>query len=210
MCIQVVNLDEGGPGSMYGHSAVAVIDNSGFVTYGGQYVDDNLADCMWYFSVSERKWHQIPMTSHTLYKPSARFFHGAAAVPMLSPKAAAKQSVRLADEEHVTHTVIAGGSTSSPLVTCTAEAWLMSVNHITHEQKWRKLPDLPYGFYYVQAVVYNQAVFLTGGHLCSETKGDMPHYYLNHVLRLDLRSWLGARMHKPFSEDAHRRTELRY
>lgn len=204
----MVTLDDGGPGSMYGHTAVAAVDNSGFITYGGQYVDDNLVDCMWYFNISERKWHQIPIKSHTPSAPAPRFFHGGAAVPMLSPQTPSKVSTRSADGDHVTYTVVAGGSTSSPLVTCTAEAWLLSVNHLTHEQKWRRLPELPYGFYYGQAVVYNQEVFLTGGHLCSETKQDMPHYYLNHVLRLDLRSWLGSR--KPFSDDAHRRVELLY
>ena len=207
VCLQVVELDQGGPGSIFGHSAVPVVDNTGFITYGGQYVNDNLVDCMWYFNIHERKWRKIPIKSQTYQSLAPRFFHGAAAVPMLSTQTAAKLSLTQKDEFQ-TYTVIAGGSTSSPLVTCTAEAWLMSVDHFTHEQKWKKLPDLPYGFYYNQAVVYNKAVFLTGGHLCSETKGDMPHYYLNHVLRLDLRPWLGSR--KPFSQDARRRTELKF
>lgn len=203
-CLQVVSLDDDGPGSMFGHTAVPVVDSTGFITYGGQYVNDNLVDCMWYFNIHERKWHQVPLKSQI---PASRFFHGAAAVPMLSTQQTSKHSMKLADNEYVTHTVVAGGSTSSPLVTCTAEAWLMSVNHFTHEQQWKKLPDMPYGFYYNQAVVYNQAVFLTGGHLCSETKGDMPHYYLNHVLRLDLRPWLDSQ--QPFSQEVWRKTELK-
>ena len=118
-------------------------------------------------------------------------------------------ALKLASDEYLTHSVMVGGSKSTPLVTCTSETWLMSVNHFTHQQKWKRLPDLPYGIYYHKAVVHNQTVYVTGGHLCSETKGDKPHYYLNHVLRLDLQPWIAASK-MPYSEQVRRRTELRY
>lgn len=207
-CVQAISLNKGGPSSIFGHSAVTVPDNSGFITYGGQYANDNLVDCMWYFNINKQEWQKVPIKSQTYNKPASRFFHGAAAIAM--PRVQKKHdSLKLDNDDFITHTVIVGGSTSTPLVTCTAEAWLMSVNHYTHQQTWKRLPSLPYGIYYHKAVVHNQTVYVSGGHLCTETKGDKPHFYLNHVLRLDLQPWIAASK-LPFADQIRRRTELRF
>ena len=74
-------------------------------------------------------------------------------------------------------------------------------------QVWQRLPDLPYGMYYHKVTVHGSSAYITGGHLCSETKGNMSNYYLNHVLKLDLTPWLTDKkwgLHRD-----HQRNELR-
>ena len=91
-----------------------------------------------------------------------------------------------------TAAVIVGGSIRSPVLLCSTETWLLIIDPHTNDQIWKHLPDLPYGFHYHQVVVHEDAAYITGGHLCSEVKQhtNLPHLYLNHVLRLDLSFWL--------------------
>ena len=185
--MQVVPRSKGGPGSIYAHSAVAAADESGFIVFGGQYVNEHtLSNDVWYFDTDKRKWHKIVPHSS---KPEPRFFQEMAAVQVHSLAGPVSHNItQLGDQ--VTVAVFTGGSTRSPLLLCTAETWLMIVNPHTKEQVWQRLPDLPYGIYYHKVAVHGNFAYVTGGHLCSETKGEMPNYYLNHVLRLDLTLWL--------------------
>ena len=179
-----------GPGSIYAHSAVAVADESGFIIFGGQYVNDHvLSNDTWYFNTDKRNWHKIPTSDSHSSRPEPRMFQEMAAVQVHSLAGHLSRNIsKLGDQ--ATAAVFTGGSTRSPLLLCTAETWLMVVNPQTKEQTWQRLPDLPYGMYYHKVAVHGDFAYVTGGHLCSETKGDMPNYYLNHVLRLDLTPWL--------------------
>lgn len=202
--VQVVTMSKGGPGSIYAHSAVAAADDSGFIVFGGHYVNDNLTDDVWYFDINKRKWHKILISGRRSGRPVPRFFQEMAAVPMHNFAGHLSQSISKLGNE-VTVAVFTGGSTRSPLLQCTAETWLMIINPHTKEQLWQRLPDLPYGIYYHKVVVHDNFAYVTGGHLCSETKGEMPNYYLNHVLRLDLAPLL----HDRTSSSNHDVTELR-
>lgn len=197
---------KGGPECMYAHSAVAASDDSGFIVFGGQYVSEHaLSNDVWYFNIDKRKWHNILASGPPSSRPSPRFFHGMATVPVHSLAGPVAHNMsKLGDQ--VTVAVFTGGSTRSPLLLCTAETWLMAVNPHTKEQLWQRLPDLPYGAYYHKLDVHGNFAYVTGGHLCSETKGNMPNYYLNHVLRLDLTLWLHD--HKTSSSKSYS-TELR-
>ena len=204
--MQVVPMSKGGPGSIYAHSAVAAADDSGFLVFGGQYVNDNLTDDIWYFNIEKRKWRKMAVSGPKSSTPAPRFFQEMAAVPRrgLVPSESGNTTT---SGDQATVAVFTGGSTRSPLLLCTAETWLMIVNPHTRQQVWKRLPDLPYGIYYHKVVVHDNIAYVTGGHLCSETKGDMPNYYLNHVLRLDLTPWLDDKTSS--TDKLHHRTELK-
>ena len=197
---------KGGPECIYAHSAVAAADESGYIVFGGQYVSEHaLSNDVWYFNIDKRKWHKLPASGPLSSRPTPRFFHGMAAVPVHSLAGPVAHNIsKLGDEATVA--VFTGGSTRSPLLLCTPETWLMAINPHTKEQLWQRLPDLPYGAYYHKVDVHGNFAYVTGGHLCSETKGNMPNYYLNHVLRLDLTLWLHD--HKTSSSKSYP-TELR-
>lgn len=204
--VQVIPMSKGGPGSIYAHSAVTAADDSGFVVFGGQYVDDNLTDDVWYFNLEKRKWRKMPVVGPKNSKPVPRFFQEMAAVPWQGSVHSESGNITKVSGQ-ATVAVFTGGSTRSPLLLCTAETWLMIVNPQTGQQVWERLPDLPYGIYYHKIVLHDNFVYVTGGHLCSETKADMPNYYLNHVLRLDLTPWLDNRTSS--TQKAHHWTELK-
>ena len=187
--LQAGPLAKGKPGSIYAHSAVTAADESGFIVFGGQYVEDNLIDDLWYFNIEKRKWRKMAVSGPLNDRPAPRFFQEGAAVQW-NGHADSKHGNLTKAGNAVTVGVFAGGSTRAPLLLCTAETWLMMVDPHTKQQVWERLPDLPYGMYYHKVAVHGNFAYVTGGHLCSETKGDMPNYYLNHVLRLDLSPWL--------------------
>ena len=198
-------MSKGGPGSIYAHSAITAADESGFIVFGGQYVDDNLTNDVWWFNINKRKWRKIPISGRRSGRPVPRFFQEMAAVPLHNFAGPLSRNITKLSKD-VTVAVFTGGSTRAPLLLCTAETWLMIINPESKEQLWQKLPDLPYGIYYHKVVIHENFAYVTGGHLCSETKGDMPNYYLNHVLRLDLTDWLHERT---TSSSKHFPTELR-
>ncbi|KAA6426624.1 MAG: hypothetical protein FRX49_03734 [Trebouxia sp. A1-2] len=204
---KVVPMNKGGPGSIFAHSAVATADDSGFLVFGGQYVDDNLIDDVWYFNIEKRKWRKMAVYGPKNSKPAPRSFQEMAAVPWHGHVHSESGNITKIGEQ-ATVAVFTGGSTRTPLLLCTAETWLMIVNPHTRQQVWERLPDLPYGIYYHKVVVHDNFAYVTGGHLCSETKGDMPNYYLNHVLRLDLSPWLDDRTSS--TQQLHHRIELKH
>ena len=203
---QVVPSSKGGPGSIYAHSAVAAADDSGFIVFGGQYVNDNLIDELWYFNIEKRKWRKMPIAGPIKHRPAPRFFQEGAAVEWHGHDQARSGNLTRPDDQ-ATVAVFAGGSTRAPLLLCTAETWLLMVDPQSRQQVWQRLPDLPYGIYYHKVTVHGSSAYITGGHLCSETKGDMPNYYLNHVLKLDLTPWLSDK--KWGLQRDHQRNELR-
>ncbi len=172
---------------MYAHCAVAAADGCGFIVHGGRHVDGDLSDVMWYFHISKRLWHKLPIHVMHHSNPAPRFFHAMAALPLVS-----QDDRRSGTTKGATAAVIVGGSIRSPVLLCTTETWLLIIDPHTNDQIWRRLPELPYGFHYHQVVVHQQAAYITAGHLCSEVKQhtNLPHMYLNHVLRLDLSTWL--------------------
>ena len=172
---------------MYAHCAVAAADGSGFLVHGGRHVDGDISDVLWYFDIHKRLWHKLPIHVMHHSNPAPRFFHAMAAVSLVGPNSAGSGSTTSA-----TAAIIVGGSIRSPVLLCSTESWLLIIDPHTNDQIWKRLPDLPYGFHYHQVVVHQQAAYITAGHLCSEVKQhtNLPHLYLNHVLRLDLRFWL--------------------
>ena len=195
-----------GPGSLYAHSAVAAADDSGFIVFGGQYVSEHtLSNDTWFFNTDKHKWHNMPNSESHSSRPEPTMFQEMAAVQIHGLAGPLSHNIsNLGDQATVA--VFTGGSTRSPLLRCTAETWLMIVNPHTKQQGWQRLPDLPYGMYYHKVAVHGGFAYVTGGHLCSETKGEMPNYYLNHVLQLDLTLWLHD--HKTSSSKSYP-TELR-
>ncbi len=188
LCVmQPVALSKGGPGSMYAHCAFAAADGTGFIVHGGRHVDGDLSDVMWYFDMHKRLWHKLPVHVMHHSNPAPRFFHAMTAVPLVRQKGGKSGTTKGA-----TAALIVGGSIRSPVLLCSTESWLLIVDPHTNDQIWKRLPDLPYGFHYHQVVVHQEAAYITGGHLCSEVKQhtNLPHLYLNHVLRLDLSFWL--------------------
>ena len=187
ICLQAVTLPKGGPGSMYAHCAVAAADSTGFIVHGGRHVDGDLSEVMWFFNIKKRTWHKLPVHVMHHSNPPSRFFHAMADVPLGNTAGASAVAAK-----GVTAALIVGGSIRSPVLLCSTETWLLYVDPHTNDQIWRRLPDLPYGIHYHQVVVHQHAAFVTAGHLCSEVKQhtNLPHLYLNHVLRLDLSFWL--------------------
>ena len=172
----------------------------------GQYVDDNLIDDIWYFNLVKCKWQKIKAFGPEDAGPAPRFFQEMAAVPWRGHVHSVSGNITKVGDQ-ATVAVITGGSTRSPLLLCTDETWLMIINPQTKRQAWERLPDLPYGMYYHKLVVHDNFAYVSGGHLCSETRADKPHYYLNHVLRLDLSQWLDNRTSS--TQKFHNKTELK-
>ena len=172
---------------MYAHCAIAAADSSGFIVHGGRHVDGDLSEVMWFFDLRKRSWRKLPIHLMHHTNPAPPFFHAMAAVPIVAENAG-----RPGKSRGATAAVIVGGSVRSPVLLCSTDSWLVIVDPHTNDQLWKQLPALPYGFHYHQVVVHQQAAYITGGHLCSEVKQhtDLPHLYLNHVLRLDLSFWL--------------------
>ena len=191
-------LSKGGPGSLYAHCAVAAADGSGFIVHGGRHVDGDLSDVMWFFATQKRTWHKLPVHVMHHSNPPSRFFHAMASISLETAVDGKAVSAKGA-----TAALIVGGSVRSPVLLCSTETWLLFVEPHTNDQIWRRLPDLPYGIHYHQLVVYQKAAYVTAGHLCSEVKQhtNLPHVYLNHVIRLDLSFWLDGSLsdahHKP-------------
>ena len=58
---------------------------------------------------------------------------------------------------------------------------------------WRQLPALSPARYHHSLVAVSGSTLLSfGGHLCSQSKGEAPFYYLNTVHALDLSALLGV------------------
>ena len=187
LVVQAVALSKGGPGSLYAHCAVAAADGTGFIVHGGRHVDGDISDVMWFFDIKKQTWSKLPVHVMHHTNPPARFFHAMAGVSLASADRAKAVTAKGA-----TAALIVGGSIRSPVLLCSTETWMMFVDPHTNDQIWRRLPDLPYGLHYHQVVVHHEAAFVTAGQLCSEVKQhtNLPHLYLNHVLRLDLSFWL--------------------
>ena len=186
---------------MYAHCAVAAADGTGFVVHGGRHVNGDLSDVMWFFELKKRSWHKLPVHVMHHSNPPSRFFHAMSSIPV-----AGAVKGKAVTTTGATAAIIVGGSIRSPVLLCSAETWLLFIDPHTNDQIWRRLPDLPYGIHYHQVVVHQQAAFVTSGQLCSEVKQhtNLPHLYLNHVLRLDLTFWLDESLsdvhHKPAAE----------
>lgn len=65
------------------------------------------------------------------------------------------------------------------------------MSHIT----WIRLPDIPYAIYDMHAAAHKQSVYSFGGHLCKDSKKDLPFSYTNQVGSDGLASWLDILRH---------------
>jgi hypothetical protein len=168
------------PGRRVGHSLTPVdLPNSpkGFVLFGGRWVDQGgntgLEADSWFFDLGSRSWRALKVGS--TYAPSGRKYHAEAHVHLEVPggKRGAKQAVLVG--------LVVGGSTTTPGLTCTSEVWAFTLSCDATTIYWTKLPDVPAGVYDGRAAADSSALYSFGGHLCVDTKGDNPFYYLNSV-----------------------------
>ncbi|EFJ41310.1 hypothetical protein VOLCADRAFT_107754 [Volvox carteri f. nagariensis] len=99
------------------------------------------------------------------------------------PAAAVNEPVRV----HVG--IIAGGSTTTPGLTCSPAVWAFTTDCAATRIIWARLPDLPAGLYDTRGAAVGGAAYVFGGHLCRlerPSQPPYPYYYVNEVQRLDL------------------------
>eukprot|EP01026_Neomeris_dumetosa_P018868 TRINITY_DN1746_c1_g1_i1.p1 TRINITY_DN1746_c1_g1~~TRINITY_DN1746_c1_g1_i1.p1 ORF type:complete len:419 (-),score=28.99 TRINITY_DN1746_c1_g1_i1:647-1867(-) len=168
--------EDQGPGSRVGSRMVAVKLKSGvrgLLLFGGRVLQENskqaiMPNDLWWFDIHDKKWTTLQINSQE--KPSGRIYYG--------------MSTDINSNDGIVYVV--GGSTSGPSMNCTSETWAFSLNCEGSGGQWTRLYDLPFGHYYLSALANKGEIFTFGGHVCSFTKGDLPYYYLNQVLKLDV------------------------
>ncbi|KAK9820539.1 hypothetical protein WJX72_011414 [[Myrmecia] bisecta] len=198
LLIKTVEADVGGPGSLFAASAVPAGDGDGFLVFGGRRFrakPSELSEHTWHFSVSRRQWQRlqsrpsgvpkvavggVPMDAQVTKRllPVPRFYSAMANI-------AHANSIR----DRLPMAIMAAGSIHTPTMECTDETWAVSWDLQQKVATWKKLPAMPYGIYYHSISVHGGVAFTFGGHLCSESKGDKPFYYLNTVHRLELQEF---------------------
>eukprot|EP01023_Acetabularia_acetabulum_P032469 TRINITY_DN30325_c0_g1_i1.p1 TRINITY_DN30325_c0_g1~~TRINITY_DN30325_c0_g1_i1.p1 ORF type:complete len:409 (+),score=56.13 TRINITY_DN30325_c0_g1_i1:106-1332(+) len=172
-----ISEQEPGPGSRVGAQMVAIqtSKNRGLLLFGGRIQSQQtksviLPDDVWFFNLNQKIWQIVDILSEQW--PMGRMYHG-----------------MTTDTERMDGIVyVVGGSLSSPNMKCTNETWAFSLS--CDEQKisgkWSQLEGLPFGHYFLSVVVGNGNLFTFGGHVCSFTKGELPYFYLNSVLKLSV------------------------
>lgn len=181
------------PGRRMGHSIMPFVTPGahGFLLYGGRTVGttDALAATIhsdvWFFDVARRAWRQVRVDGEA---PPGRTYHVLthAAVPCLEKS--------LLGAKQVMHVGLAvGGTTTTPSLTCAADAWLLAVDCEGRVATWKKLPDIPVPLYDLAGAAYGKDAFVYGGHLCSlDDTQHYPYYYTNLAVHLDLSKHLPA------------------
>ena len=184
--VQAVQSSAGGPGGLQAHTASATADGSGFIVHGGRRVGEDhssISTAVWAFNLADRRWTQLQ------HKPGAEG-------PPTAPKlvyAAMDAWRQAAARTNTTTAVVVGGSARSPVMLCSTDTWLVTASQLDGSTSWLKLASLPMGIYSHKLVVHDNAAYVFGGHLCPESKGNLPFYYLNTMMRLDLTAWLAPK-----------------
>jgi hypothetical protein len=168
--------EEGGPGRRAGARMLPLVSKAGrtglVVLAGRVFLSSSgfdLTDDAWFFDLHSRQWQALQATSTG---PTPRMYHGA-------------DWVQLQHADHsATVGIIMGGTTRIPSVLCTAETWAFAINCNATRISWAQLEDHVYGIYDHTIGAAGDSVFSFGGHLCPDTKGRQPFYYLNEVTQL--------------------------
>ena len=181
--VQAVQPSAGGPGGLQAHTASATLDGSGFIVHGGRPIGEDhsvINTAVWAFNIADRRWTQLQHQPGVEGPPTApRLIYAA----MDAWQEAAAQT-------NTTTAVIVGGSMRSPVVLCSTDTWLVTASQRDGSTSWLKLASLPVGIYSHKLVVHDNAAYVFGGHLCPESKGNLPFYYTNTMMRLELTDWL--------------------
>ncbi|GIL60892.1 hypothetical protein Vafri_15716 [Volvox africanus] len=85
--------------------------------------------------------------------------------------------------------VVAGGSTTTPGLTCSSQVWAFTTDCSVTQIIWARLPDLPIALYDTRGAAVGGAAYVFGGHLCHLDQPPRPsyqYYYVNEALRFDL------------------------
>ena len=211
-----VSRGAGGPGRRVGHSISAVDQPSasspsgrtlGFLLLGGRYVDADGSTALdatpFFFDLSSRSWRSLHSVGAgaAAAMPGGRKYHAEASVwaqvaadgsivaPSPPPSASKKPTKKSTSPppSYVHVSVLAGGTVTTPGLTCTGETWAATLDCDATEITWQRLPDLPTAIYDVRGAVSTAGVvFMYGGHLCTDSKGDAPFFYTNTVSKLNL------------------------
>lgn len=190
----------------------------GFLVIGGRHVGQDeissLDETAYFFDLDTSAWRAVPPPSASSSSlspaPSGRKYHAEASAWVgvsedgtLVASAGAggggsskqRRSLQVAQgafSSYVHVTVIAGGTITTPRLTCTAEAWLATLDCAGTALSWTRLPDLPFSVYDVRGATSSSEVstFMYGGHLCTDSKTatKMEFSYTNTVSKLDLTS----------------------
>ena len=178
---------------------------AGILLAGGRYIEADgssaLDDSLHFFDLEKRTWRKMPTVASAaglkpVQLPVGRKYHaeasgwvqvtadGSIAPP---PKPLKKGAEPPPPLPYVHVTIVAGGTITTPGLTCTAEAWLLTTDCSATEATWERLPDIPTAIYDVRgALSAHGAMFLYGGHHCTDSKGSAPFFYSNVVSKLDL------------------------
>mmetsp|Transcript_27298 Transcript_27298/g.59662 ORF Transcript_27298/g.59662 Transcript_27298/m.59662 type:complete len:469 (+) Transcript_27298:78-1484(+) len=181
---------EGGPGRRVGHSITPVDYPApgggrvrGFFMYGGRWVtshgDTELAPEVFFFDLNTHEWKVVEVVGE---KPPLRKYHGTATawVPITSLGGGADSA-----DKYAAITVVSGGTTTTPGLTCAADAWVLMMSCDASRASWQRLPDMPTGVYDARMAANSQGIYTYGGHLCTNSKTDEYFYwYLNSVDKL--------------------------
>jgi hypothetical protein len=85
--------------------------------------------------------------------------------------------------------VVAGGSTTTPGLTCSSQVWAFTLDCTATRIIWARLAALPSALYDTRGAAVGAAAYVFGGHLCSQDRSPGPPdpvSYVNEALRLDL------------------------
>ena len=204
----------GGPGRRVGHTMTPIDQPMapgsntrvrGLLVLGGRVIDPDGSSTLdptpFFFDLDKkiwRPWRNLPSVTDGAV-PAGRKYHaeGSAWVAVADDgsliTATASASRRTTKSEtptsYVQVTVISGGTTTTPGLTCTAESWIATVDCAGTTVSWLRLPDLPLALYDIRGATSPEgASFMFGGHLCTEGKDSsgLPYYYTNSVYKLDL------------------------
>ena len=176
----------------------------GLLLVGGRYIEADgtsaLDNTVHFFDLEKRTWRPVGSVaaggSNPGPLPIGRKYHAEASgwiqvtadgsiAPSSGPVKKGDKSPPRLPYVHVT--VVAGGTTTTPGLACTAEAWLVTTDCGATEATWERLPDIPTAIYDVRgSLSHDGAVFLYGGHHCTDSKGSAPFFYSNAVSKLDL------------------------
>uniref|UniRef100_A0A7S3QY89 Uncharacterized protein n=1 Tax=Dunaliella tertiolecta TaxID=3047 RepID=A0A7S3QY89_DUNTE len=184
--------DQGGPGRRVGAAIFPVNFPGaprGFVLYGGRNAGKQgnepvLLGDAWFFDLSTLKWRQLKMIGPA---PSPRRYHGFTHmhIAVQEPGSSAVWRGRHS-KASVFVGVIVGGSVDSPSHVCSGDSWAFTLDCGLESLTWIRLPDIPYAIYDMHAASHKQSVFSFGGHLCRDSRKDLPFSYTNQVWKLDV------------------------
>lgn len=165
----------------------------GVLLLGGRYVegrDTGLDDTTFLFDLDARAWRPVPaVRAGSTSLPAGRKYHGEANtwLPVAADGTILAAPPSSGEASYVYVTIMFGGTLTTPGLTCTSETWLLTLDCGVTEAHWQRLPDLHPAIYDVRGgMSASGAVFAYGGHLCSDSKAELPFYYTNAVSKLDL------------------------